>query len=93
MAKVAPVKQTGGAGFRFEDRVGAYFAAAILASEDLAADLSFASRIDFQVGQRHFVLDDLLYQLADGTRLPISIKSADQLPRGRAPGDFVTDET
>lgn len=91
MAKVAPVKQTGGAGFRFEDLVGAYFAATILAGEDPAADLPFASRIDFQVGQRHFALDDLLYQLDDGTKLPISIKSADQFPHGRAPSDFVRD--
>jgi hypothetical protein len=48
MASVDPVKNTSGGGYAFEDRVGAWPAAALLAGQaPLDADLGPPLRIDF----------------------------------------------
>jgi hypothetical protein len=89
--KVASVKQTGGGGFRYEDRVGAYIAAAILARARPRSDLRVPERIDFQVADEGWALDDLLYTASDGSRICLSIKSAQQFDGDRAPAEFVHD--
>jgi hypothetical protein len=86
-----PVRSTGGAGFSFEDKVGAYFGAALLAEADpvVEAQLGRPVRLDFQVKADGWLLDDLLVTFASGARLMLSIKSNVQFKGGRAPADFV----
>src|SRR5438093_1143086 len=93
MTHTAPVKVTGGGGFLFEDKVGAYFAAAVLASAPpLDPEAGPPERIDFQVGADGWLLDDLLLTFergGDQLRCAISVKSGQQFSTDKAPADFV----
>lgn len=87
-----PVKNTSGRGFAFEDQVGAFIAAAMLAGKPLL-DPSWGPphRVDFQVGQDGWVLDDLLVTFrADNRRRrwAASVKSFVYIG-GTAPRAFV----
>lgn len=87
-----PVKVTSGAGFAFEDKVGAYLCAALLAGEHLlGTDVGPIRRIDFQVGADGWALDDVLVTFGSGaetTRWCVSIKDTAYI-RARAPRPFV----
>lgn len=89
MASTQPVKNLGGGGFTFEDRVGAWIAAAMLAgSAPLDPELGAPLRIDFQVDADGWRLDDLLIRFV-GARCCASVKSNMQIEHGRASKDFV----
>ena len=88
MQRAHPVKNLGGGGFAFEDEVGAWMAAALLAGSLIADGLGPLTRIDSQVEADGWVLDDLLLTF-DGVRCGFSIKSYPQIDSGRATGDFV----
>jgi hypothetical protein len=89
MANTHPVKNLSGAGFTFEDRVGAWMAAALLAgAEPLGAELGPPTRIDFQVDADGWRLDDLLVTFA-AARWCASIKSFPQIKSGAASAEFV----
>src|SRR6266700_8061033 len=89
-AKAHPVKNLSGGGFAFEDRVGAWVAAAMLAGATLLdAGQGPPTRIDFQVDADGWRLDDLLVSFVDA-RWCASIKSYAQIDAGKATPDFVT---
>jgi len=92
-ANVAPPKSTGGGGFVFEDKVGAWFLAHMLTDEPpFEAELGRIERIDFQTRPDGWFLDDLLLTLAasDGPhRCALSVKSNVQFGSSSAPSDFV----
>lgn len=92
MASVRPVKNTSGAGFAFEDCVGAFLAAALLAGHaPLESDLGPPTRVDFQVATDGWQLDDVLVRFSTRTgrvRWCVSVKSG-QYINATAPADFV----
>ncbi|MDE0231059.1 MAG: hypothetical protein OXI56_01220, partial [bacterium] len=92
MGRVEPVESLGGSGFAFEDRVGAYLAAAMLAEEPVVGGLGVPVRVDFQVRSRGWSVDDMLvwfpYQDGECRRWAVSVKS-DQQIRSVVAGDFV----
>src|SRR5258708_7546681 len=89
-AKAHPVKNLSGGGFAFEDRVGAWVAAAMLTgATPLDPELGPPTRIDFQVDADGWRLDDLLVSFADA-RWCASMKSYAQIDAGNAATDFVT---
>jgi hypothetical protein len=94
VTSVDPVKNTSGGGYAFEDAVGAWLAAALLADQaPLGADLGAPVRIDFQVSVDGWRLDDVLvtFRPADAdVRWAASIKSNAQFSSTSAPADFVT---
>jgi hypothetical protein len=86
-----PVKSTGGAGFAFETKVDAFFAAAMLADGD-AFQVGKIGRLEFQRSANGWLLDDLVLTLeTDGGRAhcAVSVKSGIQFSGGRAPTDIV----
>src|SRR4051794_6462889 len=97
LVSAVPVKATGGAGFSHEDKVGAYFAAAMLADAhplrgQPATSAGTVDRIEFQTSVDGWQLDDVLLTLRSGSetwRCAISIKSGPQFAHGRASADFV----
>ncbi|MBI5015326.1 MAG: hypothetical protein HZB55_07515 [Deltaproteobacteria bacterium] len=94
MAKrVAPVKLTGGRGFSFEDKVAAWHLAHLLTGRaSLGADFGKVTRIDFQVGESGWRLDDMLITfqgLSGSRRAALSVKSNAQVSRAGFPADFV----
>ena len=60
MDRVEPVESLGGSGFAFEDRVGTYLAAAMLADEPVIGGLGVPVRVDFQVKSRGWCVEDML---------------------------------
>ncbi len=89
-AKAHPVKNLSGGGFAFEDRVGAWVTAAMLAgATPLAPELGPPTRIDFQLDADSWRLDDPLVSFADA-RWCASIKSYAQIVADKATPDFVT---
>lgn len=92
MAGARPVKITSGGGFTFEDYVGAFLAAALLARQPLlGGDVGRPHRIDFQVGADGWRLDDILvtFRQPGGTaRWCVSVKSYTYID-STAPTDFV----
>ena len=91
--RVASVESTGGSGYLFEDQVGAYFAACLLAGRPaLEPEDGLLERIDFQNHVHGWNLDDLLVttrNLAGEKRLAFSIKSGPQFGQTTAPSEFV----
>jgi len=91
---IAPPKVTGGGGFAFEDKVVAYFLAAMLANvPPLDVGLGLLERLDFQTRPDGWYLDDLLLTLRmdqDRHCCALSIKSNVQFSEHAAPQDFVT---
>lgn len=87
----APVKSTGGAGFAFEDKVGGYYASAMLAGTDVL-QRGPINRVQFQRGVDGWLLDDVVLRLGAkgrGRHCAISVKSGAQFIGGRAPDEFV----
>ena len=86
------MKNTSGGGFHFEDLVGAYLVAAMLAQRPLIGDLGPPQRISFQVGADGWTLDDVLVLFCDGgkgtRRWAVSVKSY-RIIKGVADKDFV----
>ena len=87
-----PVKSLSGAGFAFEDRFGAYLAAALLVRHPVLGDaLGPPLRVDFQVAADNWLLDDVLVRFGEihrGVRWAVSVKNSQQIKRV-APADFV----
>ncbi len=90
---IAPIKNTVGGGFDFEEKVAAYFLACFLAFRPpLEPESGTLERLDFQVRSHGWHLDDLLLTLrnSDGfSRVGFSIKSNPQFGKYTAPQDFV----
>jgi hypothetical protein len=90
---IAPIKNTVGGGFDFEEKVAAYFLACFLAFRPpLEPESGTLERLDFQVRSHGWLLDDLLLTLrnSDGlSRVAFSIKSNPQFGKHTAPQDFV----
>ena len=85
---------TGGAGYVYEDEVGAYFAAAMLVGATPVEGMSGRIvRLNFQTAFLGWALDDLLLTLdnLDGKpqRIGISVKSGRQFAGVKADPDFV----
>ena len=77
---IATSKQTGGGGFVFEDKVSAWFLANMLSNNPpFNTELGRISKIDFQVRQDGWLLDDLLLTINANeqsiTKIAISVKS------------------
>jgi len=94
MAKnIAPIKSTSGAGYSFEEMVGAHYLALMLAgASPLAPKQASIVSIDFQVRVDGWLLDDLLVTMqvsGEIQRISISIKSNAQLSESSVPADFV----
>ena len=83
MCRVETLESLGGSGFGFEDRVGAYLAAAILAGEPVIGGLGVPVRVDFQVRADRWRLDDMLVWFrgrnSECRRWAVSIKSDQQI--------------
>src|ERR1700680_652019 len=88
----APVKLTGGGGFGFADRVGAYFLLHMLSGGfPLGAPRGSISQIDFETRDQGWLLDDLLLTLSHGpstSHCGISIKSNEQVTQNGFLGGF-----
>lgn len=92
--QAAPASLTGGAGFSFEDRVGAWVAAGLLAgAQPLGTDFGPLSVISFQGSRVHQPLDDLLLLSCEqpSKRFTASLKSFDMLRGGKLETSFVAD--
>jgi len=89
----SPATVTGGSGFGFEDQVGAYYLAHLLACRmPLGKEFGPIQSIQFQVRDAGWLLDDLLLVTAGDGRarsFSISIKSNRQVTRNGFPTDFV----
>ena len=93
-SKEAPVKATGGGGFDFADRVGAFFLANML-SGGLPLGISHGTivQLDWEARDRGWLLDDLLITLssrAGTSHCALSIKSNEQVTTSGFPADFTT---
>ena len=86
--KVAPSKSTGGGGFAFEDRVGAYFLAHMLAEKPPIDDLGKLVEIKFQVNVDGWRLDDIMIITEKG-KVTASIKSLNLFSNRVKIGEFV----
>lgn len=90
--RVAPVKLTGGRGFEFEDKAAAWYLVHLLTGGMvLGSEYGYLKRIDFQVGDRGWRIDDLLLTLesSSGVRYAaLSVKSNRQVTSGGFPPDF-----
>ena len=88
-------KLRAGAGFTFEDKVGAYFLVCILTGHSpFSAAMGTISRADFQVDRETWPFDDLLITLDSSLgqfRCSFSVKSDQQFTQYSAPPDFVQD--
>lgn len=94
MARGNPsVRLTGGAGFRYEDQVGAWFILQMVnGRQPLGPDYGTVAKVSFQVRDRGWLLDDLLITLhtpQTECRLPLSIKSYKYVTRRGFPSEFV----
>ena len=91
--KPAPTALTGGAGFSYEDQIGAYFILHMLAGrQPLGPDYGTIHAVHFQARESEWLLDDLLVELQTHDQkhsLAISAKRRRQVTRKRFPADFV----
>ena len=92
--KKAPVRLTGGAGFRYENQVAARFLLDMLAgTNSLGADFGRVSRVDWQGRDEGWLADDLALSCETSTGetrfVGISIKSDEQVTSAGFPADFV----
>jgi hypothetical protein len=90
----APVRLTGGAGFRYENSVAARFLLDMLAGlNSLDLDFGRITRVDWQARDAGWLLDDLALTCERSPDEPrsigISIKSDQQLSMRGFPSDFV----
>jgi hypothetical protein len=94
VAKRAPVRLTGGAGFRYEDLVGARFVLDMLGGKNsLGAEFGRIRRVDLQARDTGWFADDVVVtcaQVPKGERtLGLSLKIHRQVTRAGFPPDFV----
>lgn len=91
--KKAPVELTGGAGFRYEDHVGARFLLDLLSgTNSLGSDFGKVLRIDWQARESGWFADDLVisFNTAGGDRTAgFSIKSHKQVTESGFPDNFI----
>jgi hypothetical protein len=77
--EVASPKSTGGGGFRFENKVAAFYALHLLASRSpLDASLGSLRRVRFQTKPDGWLLDDILLEFVTSgveSRAAVSVKS------------------
>ena len=83
-AKNIPVQLSGGAGFDFEDAIGARYLLSILRGEAVfGVELGIPAQLDFQVGESGWLLDDLMLtgvtKHGELSRAAISVKTAKQV--------------
>jgi len=92
--KVASVKQTGGRGLFFENKVAAYFLSCILRDKTpLDPQIGTITRIDFQTRVDGWFLDDILLTLNLNGKTcfcAFSVKSNQQFSLNSAPKEFVS---
>jgi hypothetical protein len=91
-AGAAPAFSTGGGGFEFEDLVGAFTAAALLAgAEPFGVEVGVVRSVRFQARALGYSLDDLIVEGGVETtpRVAASVKSFDMLRGGRLLAEFV----
>jgi hypothetical protein len=91
-ARGAPAYTTGGGGFGFEDQVGAWLAAALVAGDSpLGTGIAVPVEIRFQTGELGGGLDDVLVlgSAGGGPRWRASVKSFDFLRGSSLAPDFV----
>ncbi len=63
-----PPSSRAGAGFKYEDKVGAFFALCLLTERPVTPGLNLFSRIDFQLDEGgQLGVDDVVLTLAEGT--------------------------
>ncbi|MBE7518481.1 MAG: hypothetical protein HS107_04465 [Thermoflexaceae bacterium] len=88
-----PPSSRAGAGFKYEDQVGAFFALCLLTERPVVPGLSPLSRIDFQLDEGgQLGVDDVVLTLSDGAetlRVFLSLRSGQQFRSNRFPADFV----
>ncbi|MBX7133236.1 MAG: hypothetical protein K1X67_11215, partial [Fimbriimonadaceae bacterium] len=88
-----PPSSRAGAGFKYEDQVGAFFALCLLTERPVAPGFNPVSRIDFQLDEGgQLGVDDVVLTLSksDGTpRVFLSLRSSQQFRGRRFPPDFV----
>ncbi len=94
MAKhTATTKQTSGAGFGFEDKVGAHFAMwMLLGGQPLFPRTGRVVKIEFQKRVDGYHLDDIVLTFEDGDqqwKCSLSVKSNSQFSQSAAPKEFV----
>lgn len=90
--RAAPAFSTGGGGFEFEDLVGGFAAAALLAgAEPFGVEIGVPRSIRFQAKALGYFLDDLVVE-GGAAATPVvasSVKSFDMLRGGRLMAEFV----
>ncbi len=89
--RAAPAFSTGGGGFEFEDLVGAFTAAALLAgAEPFGIEVGAVRSVRFQASALGYSLDDLVVEGGAETtpRVAASVKSFDVLRGGRLLAEF-----
>lgn len=93
--KSAPLKNTSGEGFEFADRVAAGFLVQMLSMGfPLGTDVGHVVRLDWEVKESGWHLDDLLLRLrtSEGERFcAISVKSGDELNSNGFSASFAAD--
>lgn len=93
--ELATTKETGGGGFAFADRVGAWFLLQMLSQTmPLQPRQGIINEVQFETRESGWLLDDLLLVLADGPdtfRCAISTKSDTKLSKGGFDTEFVRD--
>jgi hypothetical protein len=92
--KKAPVQNTGGKGFSFEDAVAVRFLLDMLGQTNALGIIEFGrvTRLDWQVSDTGWLLDDLLVTCFDGKRKRLagtSIKSGQKVTTQGFPSGFV----
>lgn len=90
--RVASRRETGGAGFDFEDRVSAWFLLQTLAGRPLPGVGGGATRIQMQTASLGWLLDDVLVSTGEagsGRRLAVSCKANLQVSASGLPDDFM----
>ena len=90
----ASVKVTGGGGFGFADRVGAFFLAKMLSGGfPLGVPHGIVRQIEFETRDRGWLLDDVLLTFSKGdstSHCAVSIKSNAQVTQNGFPADFTS---
>lgn len=81
-SQIATPKQTGGGGFKYEDKVGAYFLLCMLLQRNpFSFDLGLIKRIDMQQAAAGWALDDYVITMGYGeeeNKVGVSVKSNQQ---------------
>ncbi|HAW08460.1 MAG TPA: hypothetical protein DCW42_04715, partial [Bacteroidetes bacterium] len=90
--KIAPLKNTSGEGYEYENSVVAYFLSFLLSNRIFDPSLGEIKRIDFQTRVDENLLDDIILtceQNGKTQRCFISVKSNQQFSKKSSPQEFV----